>query len=138
MAHPIEGMLGTSMDRLREIIDVNIIIGEPMELAGGTTVIPVSRVSFGFGSGGSDFPSKAEKDMFGGGVGAGVSMQPIAFLVVSGGEVKLLQLDREDSSTASRVVNAVPDLLEKLAGMFGKKNKDKEAPESSSYGGSSE
>ncbi|MCL2089011.1 MAG: GerW family sporulation protein [Oscillospiraceae bacterium] len=124
MAHPIEGMLGTSMDRLREVIDVNIIIGEAVEVS-GTTIIPVSKVSFGFASGGSNIASKSEKDLFGGGVGTGVTMQPIAFLVITDGDVKLLQLGEPPASTADRVVSAVPELLEKLGGLF-KKDKEKE------------
>lgn len=121
--HPIEGMLGTSMEKIREMIDVDTIIGNPITTADGTVIIPVSKVSFGFGSGGSDFPSKTQKDLFGGGAGAGVSIQPLAFLVVCQGDVKLLQMSQGES-TADKVVEAVPELVDKISGMFGRKKKD--------------
>ena len=88
----IGNIMGITMDKLREMVDVNTIVGEPIELKDGTTIIPISKVSFGFASGGSDLPVKTEKDMFGGGAGAGVSIQPLAFLVVYKGEAKLMQM----------------------------------------------
>ena len=70
--HPIEGMLGVSMEKIKEMVDVNTVIGESITTPDGTVIIPVSKVSFGFGSGGSDFPNKRDKDIFGGGTGAGL------------------------------------------------------------------
>ena len=121
--HQIEGMLGTSMEKIREMIDVNTIIGDPITTPDGTVIIPVSKVSFGFGSGGSDFPNKRDRDLFGGGAGAGISIQPLAFLVVFQGDVKLLQMSDGDS-TAGHIIEAVPGLLEKFSSMFSKKKED--------------
>ena len=79
--HPIQGLMSTTMQKIREMVDVNTIIGEPILSPDGTVIIPVSKVSFGFASGGSDIPSKQPKDIFGGASGAGVSIQPLYFLV---------------------------------------------------------
>lgn len=123
MSHPIESMLGVSMEKIREMVDANTIIGSPISTPDGvTTIIPVSKVSFGFGSGGSDIPSDKEKQIFGGGAGAGITIKPLAFLVVKVGEVELLQLN-EASSGVARVVESVPDAVSKLLEMFKKKNK---------------
>lgn len=122
--HPIQGMMGTTMEKIREMVDVNTIIGDPITTPDGTVIIPVSKVSFGFAAGGSDFPSKQEKDLFGGGSGAGVSIQPLAFLVVSKGEVKVLQMETANS-TADKVVNIVPGVVDTLSGLFGKKGGEK-------------
>ena len=91
------------MEKIREMIDVNTIIGDPITTPDGTVIIPVSKVSFGFGSGGSDFPNKRDRDLFGGGAGAGISIQPLAFLVVFQGDVKLLQMSDGDS-TAGHII----------------------------------
>ena len=126
--HPIEGMMGTTMEKIREMTDVNTIIGDPITTSDGTVIIPVSKVSFGFGSGGSDWPSKSTpKDLFGGGAGAGISIQPLAFLVVSNGSVKLLQLD-QSANTADHMVNMVPEVIDKISGLIsgaGKNKKEK-------------
>ena len=85
--HPIEGIMGVTMEKIRQLVDANTIIGEPITVD-GATIIPISRVTFGFASGGSDVGAKTNKQMFGGGTGAGVSIAPIAFLVISGGNVR--------------------------------------------------
>ena len=115
--HPIQGLMGTAMQGMREMVDVNTIIGDPVTTPDGTVIIPVSKVTFGFGSGGSDFPSKTPKELFGGGTGAGISIQPLAFLVVSNGDVKLLQMDAS-SNTADKMVNMVPEVIDKIAELF--------------------
>ena len=126
--------MGTTMEKIREMTDSNTIIGDPISTPDGTVIIPVSKVSFGFGSGGSDWPSKTtSKDAFGGGVGAGISIQPLAFLVVSGSDVKLLQMNQEEN-TADRMVNLVPEVIDKISGMIaqagkGKKEKKEKAEE---------
>lgn len=127
-AHPIEGMMGTTMEKIREMTDVNTIIGDPITTPDGTVIIPISKVSFGFGSGGSDWPSKSTaKDLFGGGAGAGISIQPLAFLVVSNGEVKLLQMTQSDN-TADKMVNLVPEVIDKISGLIaGAGNKEKKS-----------
>ena len=133
--HPIQGMMDTTMEKIRKMVDVNTIIGDPITTPDGTVIIPVSKVSFGFGSGGSDWPNKnTAKDLFGGGAGAGISINPLAFLVISNGEVKLLQMSFS-SNTADKMVNMVPDVIDKISGLVSgsskkdakeKKDKDKE------------
>ena len=121
--HAIEGLMGVTMEKIREMVDVNTIIGEQIVTNDGTTIIPISKVSFGFASGGSDLPTKTPKDLFGGGAGAGVTIQPIAFIVVKDKEVKLLQMN-VNGNVATGIVNMVPDMVDKISGMISK-NKDK-------------
>ncbi|NMA79488.1 MAG: sporulation protein YtfJ [Clostridiales bacterium] len=120
--HPIKGLMDTTMKNIRSMVDVDTIIGDPINLPDGTIIIPISKVSFGFASGGSDLPTKTPKNLFGGGSGAGVSIQPLAFLVVSDGDVKLMQMT-VNSNTASGVINLVPEVIDKLTDIFGKKEK---------------
>lgn len=123
--HTIGNIMGITMEKLKEMVDVNTIVGNPIELHDGTTIIPISKVSFGFASGGSDLPSKNPKDLFGGGSGAGVSIQPLAFMVVYKGEAKLMQMS-VNASTPNAVVNLIPDMVDKISGMFGKDRDKKE------------
>ena len=130
--HPIQGLMSTTMQKIREMVEVNTIIGEPILSPDGTVIIPVSKVSFGFASGGSDIPSKQPKDIFGGASGAGVSIQPLAFLVVYQGNVKLLQMTSSDN-TANNVVNMVPEVLDKISELFKKdKPEEKKSPKDAS------
>ena len=127
--HPIQGLMGTTMEKIREMVDVNTIIGDSITTPDGTIVIPVSKVSFGFASGGSDLPSKQPKDIFGGASGAGVSIQPLAFLVIQGESVRLLQMSNSEN-TANNIVNMAPDLIDKIGALFQKEKKDKkESPQ---------
>ena len=126
MEHPIGSLMDTSMEKIKEMIDVNTIIGEPITSPDGTLIIPVSKVSYGFAAGGSDLPTKKEnKDCFGGGSGAGVTIQPVAFLTVYQGDVRLVSVDREEG-TADKLVNMIPDVLKKVKGVF-KKDKSESA-----------
>lgn len=118
--HPLQGLMDVALQRIKEMVDSNTIIGEPITMADGTLILPVSKVSFGFASGGSDFPSKTPKELFGGGSGAGVSISPIAFLVVKDGSVKMLQLASQEANATDRIINALPDVLDKLQDMFKK------------------
>ncbi len=120
--HPIKDMMGVTMEKIKEMVDVNTIVGEPIVLADGTTIIPISKVSFGFASGGSDLPAKVEKDLFGGGTGAGVSIQPIAFLVIINGEAKLLQVSM-NASSQNAIINLIPDVVDKVSDMLGSSKK---------------
>ena len=122
--HPIEGVMSTTMQKIKEMVDVNTIIGNPITTPDGTTIIPVSKVSFGFASGGSDLPTSNPKQTFGGGGGAGITLKPIAFLVVHEGNVRLLQI-ATSSNTADKVVNAVPDIIDKVSDVLSKNQKDK-------------
>lgn len=119
--HPIQGLMDTALKNIREMVDVNTIIGDQIVTNDGTVIIPVSKVSLGFASGGSDFPTKSEKEMFGGGSGAGASINPIAFIVVNNGNVKLLQI--APTTAADNAISMVPELIDKIASLF----KDKKA-----------
>ena len=121
--HPVQGLMGATVDKIREMADANTIIGTPIAVDADTTIIPVSRVTMGFASGGSDVGAKASKEMFGGGSGAGVSITPIAFLVVSNGTVRPVQL-AEHASPIDNAVNALPELVDKIAALL---KKDKAA-----------
>ncbi len=121
MAHPIEGIMGISMDKIREMVDVNTIIGDAITSPDGTTIIPVSKVSFGFASGGSDLPAQAA-ERFAGGSGAGVTVKPVAFIVIkTDGNVQLLEIGTKSSSPMDSVVEAIPGLIEKIKGMVADK-----------------
>lgn len=136
MNHPIEGLMNTAMSSIKDMIDVDTIIGEPISTGIDTLIIPISKVSFGFAAGGSEFKgetineySKKEKEEqvqyrlpFGGGSGAGVSIEPVAFLVVTSGIVKLLPVTHD--SYIDKLIDYVPDLLEKSSDLL-KNMKDK-------------
>lgn len=112
MAHPIEGILGVSMENIHEMVDVNTIIGDPIS-KGDTTIIPISKVSFGFASGGSDLPTQAAQK-FAGGAGAGVTVKPVAFIVIKAdGDVKLLELGSK-GSPLDGVMENLPGLIDKI------------------------
>ena len=120
------GILGTTIEKIRDLVDVSTIIGDPMYLEGGMTIIPVSKATYGFASGGSDFPSKTNAQLFGGGGGAGVTITPVAFLIVSDGEVTLKHITAYDNA-AERVVNLVPEMFDKVTSVVNKTIKKKEA-----------
>jgi len=125
MADQLKGLLSSSMEKIRELVDVNAIIGDAITSPDGTIIIPVSKVTFGFISGGSDLPAKAPKDVFAGGSGAGVTIKPQAFIVVkTDGDVKLLEVGGENSFIDG-LITGVPDLINKVRDIFGK-NKEKE------------
>lgn len=119
--HPISEFTQSALNSLRSLVDVNSIIGDPITTADGTVIVPVSKVSFGYGSGGTDLPT-TRPDLFGGGTGGGVTIQPLAFLVIHGGKVELLQLQTADN-TGDRIVNAVPNVLDKIMDLIPRKDK---------------
>ena len=123
--HPINEVLQTTMSKIREMVDVSTVIGDPMTLADGTTLIPVSRVTYGFATGGSDLPTKGNQELFGGGGGAGINIIPIAFLVVSKGDVRVLPLVAVPD-TLNQVVNMVPDVVNKVGDIVSNLTADKE------------
>lgn len=116
MSEKLPNMLENTIQKIREMVDVNSVIGDPITTPDGVTIIPVSRVSVGFGGGGSDFANKnpAAEMPFGGGVGGGVKVTPICFLIVKEGNVRMVPVPEPASSTADRIVEMVPDTLEKL------------------------
>ena len=120
--HPIEGLMDVTLEKIKSMVDSNTIIGNPINMPDGTLILPVSKVSFGFASGGSDFPSKTSKQLFGGGGGAGVSISPIAFLVVRGNSVRMLQL-ADTSNSVDRAIGMMPEMVDKVADLFGKNKK---------------
>ena len=121
--HPIEGLMDVTLEKIKSMVDSNTIIGNPINIPDGTLILPVSKVSFGFASGGSDFPSKTSKQLFRGGGGAGVSISPIAFLVVRGNSVRMLQL-ADTSNSVDRAIGMMPEMVDKVADLFGKNKKD--------------
>ena len=129
MSNSIEGILGVSMEKIREMVDVNTIIGDAITSPDGTTIIPVSKVSFGIASGGSDLPTQAA-EKFAGGAGAGVTVKPVAFIVITrDGDVKLMELGSSKPSAIEGVIDAIPNVVEKIKGFIGDKKKKDEEPE---------
>lgn len=115
----IKNILDTTMEKLRAMVDADIITGTPT-IVGNITLIPVSKVSFGLATGGSDFPTKHGSEVFGGGGGAGVSVSPIAFIVICGNSVKMLPVYNE-LTTLEKAVNMAPEIIEKAKELFPKK-----------------
>lgn len=129
MAHPIEDIMGISMDKIHQMVDVNTIIGDPI-VQGDTTIIPISKVSFGFASGGSDLPTQAAQK-FAGGSGAGVTVKPVGFIVIKAdGDVKLLELGGK-SSPIEGVMENIPNIINKIKGTIADKKAAKESSDDS-------
>lgn len=130
--HPIEGLMTTAMNSIQDMIDVNTIIGEPIEASNNIVIIPISKVSFGFAAGGSEFKGetideyrKVEKEEqiqyrlpFGGGSGAGVTINPVSFLVIQSNNVKMIPVNH--SSSIDKLLDYVPDLIEKTNSIMNK------------------
>lgn len=115
--HPIQGLMKTAMESLKDMVDVNTVVGDPVESQDGAVIVPVSRVAFGFAAGGSEFePStrehQGEGHPFGGGSGAGVSVQPVGFLVVSKDQIKMLPVD--GGQPINRIIDMAPQILDKI------------------------
>ncbi len=125
--HPIQSLIKTSMESIKEMVDVNTVVGDAVETQDGTVIIPVSRVCFGFAAGGSEFDVKTSKENdkgeksklpFGGGSGAGVSVQPMAFMVVGQGQIRLLSLDQ--NTTVERIIDIAPQIIDQINNMLKK------------------
>ena len=121
-------ILASTIEKIRDLVDTSTIIGEAIYAEGGTTIIPVSKVTYGFASGGADFPSKSNQELFGGGGGAGVTITPVAFLVINNGDVTLNHITAYDNA-AERVVNLVPEMFDKVTGLMNKTKKDVVIPD---------
>ncbi len=139
--HPIEALMKTTMTSLKDMVDVNTIVGDPVQSPDGLVIIPISKVSFGFASGGTEFNTMLKKSRkeefsteegklpFGGGTGAGVSVQPVAFLVVGKNQMKLLPVDE-----GSNALGNLFDLMGKLAcNLTNKDNKEENTANTSNY-----
>jgi len=143
--HPIQGLMKTAMESIKEMVDVNTVVGEPVESPDGSVIIPVSRVSFGFAAGGTEFGTArgearqganggSEGRPFGGGSGAGVSVQPVGFLVVGQGTVRMLNV--HGGAVLDRVIDLAPQLLQQIQSLIktglkgdgGKADKEEAAP----------
>ena len=111
MSQTLPNMMENTIARIREMVDVNSVIGDPITTPDGVTIIPVSKVSVGFGGGGTDFATKNGADPFGGGVGGGVKVTPICFLIVKDGNVRMMPVATPANTTADRIVEMVPDKL---------------------------
>lgn len=117
MSQKLPNMLEGTIQKIREMVDVNSVIGEPITTPDGVTIIPVSKVSVGFGGGGADFTTRSGgENPFGGGVGAGVNVTPICFLIVKEGNVRMMPVAAPANTTADRIVEMVPDTLDKIVG----------------------
>ena len=121
MSPKLPNMLESTIQKIKEMVDVNSVIGETITTPDGVTIIPVSKVSVGFGGGGSDFASKNGSEPFGGGVGGGVKVTPICFLIIKDGNVRMMPVAEPASTTADRIVEMIPDTIDKLAAVLEKK-----------------
>ena len=129
MSQNVPNMLENTIAKIREMVDVNSVSGTPITTPDGVTIIPVSKVSVGFGGGGSDFVSKNanhHENPFGGGAGGGVKITPIAFLVIREGSVRMIPVAAPANTTADRVVEMVPDVLEQVSSLIDSRTKKPE------------
>lgn len=130
MNHSISDMLTSSLGKIQDMVDVNTIIGKPITTPDGIMIIPVSKIKIGMGGGGSDFTTKhsaaGKENPFGGGLGCGIDVTPVAFLVVNGGQVRMLPVAQPASSTIDRAIEAAPDLLDKFADFLDSRKENKE------------
>ena len=125
MSQKLPNMLESTIQKIREMLDVNTVVGTPITTPDGVTIIPVSKVSVGFGGGGSDFASRNTENPFGGGVGGGVKVSPVCFLVVKDGNVRILSVPTPANSTTERIVEMLPDTLDKITAYLDAKKETK-------------
>ena len=121
----VSDLMQSTIDKVHELVDTTAIVGQPITTPDGVTLIPISRVNFGFGSGGGDY-GKAQPHQFGGGGGAGVKIDPVAFLVIKDGVTRVLPVAVPPASTVDRIVEMVPDLVDKAEKFLDKKKAEKE------------
>ena len=124
---PVNKIMENTLEKMREMVDVSTIIGEPM-VTGDTTLIPVSKVSYGFTSGGTDLPSKQNAELFGGGGGGGITISPVAFIVIQNDKVRMMQIDNYTSS-ADRAIAMIPELVDQVSKLLSSKNEENKAEE---------
>lgn len=124
----VNRLMGLTMDKVKEMADADTVIGKPVTTPDGTVIIPISRISYGFASGGSDLPSKAQPSsgLFAGGGGAGITVSPVAFLSISNGNVRVLQIEPY-FSPIDRAIEKAPQVIDQLTALF--KKKPEEGPE---------
>lgn len=126
-SNKVNDLLGVSMDKIKQMVDVNTVVGDPVTTPDGTTVIPISRVNYGFAAGGSDLPSKSQpaEGLFAGGSGAGVTVSPVAFLSIHNGNVRVIQIEPY-FSPVDRALEKIPDIADMLSSLFKKKGEPEE------------
>ena len=124
MSHPVSDLMSNTMEKIREMMDANTIVGKPIEI-GGVTVVPVCKISIGYASGGTDFAQKNQKtnkdNSFGGGAGMGVNVTPISFLVINEGNVRIIAAEQPAPNTVDKVIDLVPNVVDKVSTMMAKK-----------------
>lgn len=128
MSQNLPNMLDKTIEKIREMVNANTVVGDPITTPDGVTILPISRISIGLGGGGSDFVSKNvnhHENPFGGGVGAGVKVSPVAFLIVKDGSVRMLPVATPANTTADRIVEMVPDTLDKIVDFIDSHTKKK-------------
>ncbi len=130
--HPIHGLMDTTLEKIKQMVDVNTVIGNPIVTPDGTTIIPVSKIVYGFASGGSEFASKNQTNgnLFGGGGGAGVTINPVAFITICHGDVKLLNIASDSNEKA---IALVPEMFDKIVSLI-KKDKKKDISDKTEEG----
>ncbi len=121
------GILATAIDRIKEMVDCQTIVGDTIDAGDGIKIIPISKVTYGFASGGTDFPTKTSKELFGGGGGAGVTVAPVAFLVIKDGDVSVKYISEGAENSAERIISMVPDVVNKVTDVVAKFKTDKTA-----------
>ncbi|MBQ8751884.1 MAG: GerW family sporulation protein [Clostridia bacterium] len=126
MAKNVNELLGVSMERIKQMVDVDTVVGTPITV-GNVTLIPVSKITYGFAGGGSDLPTKSDKELFGGGSGAGISVTPIAFLVVNDGRVTVTPLIAQPDSR-DKLVSMIPEVVDKVSDLITKNQKNNSEP----------
>ena len=122
----VSGMMGTTIEKIKDLVDTSTVIGDPIKVSEKVTVIPISSVKYGFASGGSDFPSKSNQDLFGGAGGAGITVTPVAFLVVNDDIVTVKNIGFDAEGPIEKALNMVPDILNSVNSIANKFLKDKD------------
>lgn len=130
--NPLSSMMQETMEKVRTMVDTNTIVGEPINTSDGVTLIPISKVSMGFGGGGSTFGNKnaGADEHLGGGLATGVKIEPVAFLIVKDGYVRVMPVAVPAASTVDRIVEMVPDMVDKVGNFIGKKKAESETVDS--------
>lgn len=123
MSKNVSEVLGASMSKIREMIDANTVVGNPIETVAGVTLIPISKITFGMASGGADLAAKSEapSGTFGGGAGCGVKISPVAFIVIQGERVRVLPITEPATTSSERIIEQLPDLVDRISGFISNK-----------------
>lgn len=121
---PLGNMMEKTMSQIKEMVDANTVVGEPITTLDGVTLVPITKVSFGFGTGGAEFPTEGKGDGYGGGNGAGVSISPVGFIVIKDGNVRMLNVAPPANTAVDRIVELVPDIMDRAQEFIDKRKED--------------